>query len=80
MRTICKIATASAVAISAFAFTAMPGSAARVGRSITPTLHYCMYYDEGGTDCSFTSNAQWQATASGQAGGCYADNFPNPDD
>jgi hypothetical protein len=80
MKTIHKIAIASAVAFSAFAFTATPGSAARVGRSITPPKDYCYYDDAGFTDCSFTSNAQCHATASGLAGGCYADNFPYPDD
>jgi len=39
MKTIRKIATASAVAFSAFAFSATPGSAARVERSITPPQH-----------------------------------------
>ena len=78
MKTIHKIATASAVAVSAFPAT--PELAARVGRSSTPPQQYCMYYDEGGTDCSFISLARCQATASGQAGGCYANNFPFPDD
>jgi Protein of unknown function (DUF3551) len=77
MKTIRKIATASAVAFSAFAFSATPGSAARVERSITPPQQYCYYDDAGGTDCSFTSNAQCEATASGRAGGCYADPFPD---
>jgi len=79
MKTIRKIATASAVAFSAFALTVTPGSAARVGRSMTPPQQYCMYYDEGGTDCSFISYAQCWATASGQAGGCYA-NSPSDDE
>ena len=79
MKMIGKIATASAVAFSAFALTVTPGSAARVGRSMTPPQQYCMYYDEGGTDCSFISYAQCWATASGQAGGCYA-NSPSDDE
>jgi hypothetical protein len=77
MKTIHKIATASAVAVSAFPAT--PELAARVGRSSTPPQQYCMYYDEGGTDCSFISLARCQATASGQAGGCYA-NSPSDDE
>ena len=79
VKTIRKIAIASAVAFSAFALTVTPGSAARVGRSMTPPQQYCMYYDEGGTDCSFISYAQCWATASGQAGGCYA-NSPSDDE
>ena len=70
MKTIGKIATASAVAFSAFAFTATPGSAARVGRVITPQHQYCLSYDSGGSDCSFTSYAQCEATASGQDAEC----------
>jgi hypothetical protein len=30
-----------------------------------------MQYDLGGTDCSFTSYAQCEATASGEAAVCY---------
>jgi hypothetical protein len=77
MKTIRKIATALAVAFSAFSFSATPGSAATVGRSITHPQQYCFYDDSGDTDCSFTSNAQCHATASGRAGGCYADPFPD---
>jgi hypothetical protein len=77
MQTIHKLAIASAVAFSAFVFTATPGSAARVGRSIAHPQQYCMYYDEGGTDCSFTSYAQCEATASGESGGCYANSPPD---
>jgi len=80
MKTIRKIATASAVAFSAFAFSATPGSAARVERFITPPQQYCFYDDAGYTECSFTSYAQCEATASGRAGGCYANRFPYPDD
>ena len=32
--------------------------------------HYCLYYAEGGTDCSFISLAQCNATASGIRAGC----------
>jgi len=33
---------------------------------------YCLEYNEGGTDCSFTSLAQCNATADGQGAECYA--------
>jgi hypothetical protein len=72
MTTVHKLATASAVAFSAFAFVALPGSAAQAG-PITPPGKYCMLYDLGGSDCSFTSYAQCQATASGEAAECYGD-------
>ena len=78
VKTIRKIAIASAVAFSAFAFTATPGSAARVGRAITPPHQYCLSYDAGGSDCSFTSYAMCEAEASGQAAGCYG-NTPADD-
>jgi hypothetical protein len=48
----------------------LAGSAAQAG-PITPPGRYCMLLDLGGTDCSFTSYAQCEATASGQAAECY---------
>jgi hypothetical protein len=63
MKTIHKLAMASAVAISAFAFVTVAGSAAQAG-PIVPPGHYCMVWALGGSDCSFTSNAQCLATAS----------------
>jgi hypothetical protein len=70
MKTVHKFAMASAVAFSAFAFVALAGSAAQAG-PITPPGKYCLQYDVGGTDCSFTSYAQCEATASGGFGECY---------
>jgi len=70
MKTIYKLAMASAVTFSAFAFVAMTGSAAHAG-PIVPPGHYCMTYDTGGTDCSFTSYDQCLATASGIDAECY---------
>ena len=69
MKIISTIAIASAAAMSAFAFTAAPASAG----PIVPPGHYCMTFDEGGSDCSFTSYAQCQAAASGIDGECYGD-------
>jgi hypothetical protein len=73
MKTISMIAIASAVALSAVAFAATPG-AAKAG-PIVPPGRYCLSYDEGGTDCSFTSYAQCLATASGISAECYGDTF-----
>ena len=70
MKRVHKLATASAVAFSAFAFAALAGSAAQAG-PITPPGKYCMQYDLGGTDCSFTSYAQCEATASADSAVCY---------
>jgi hypothetical protein len=78
MKTIPKIATASAVAFSAFAFTATPGSADTWSPATVPLGHYCISYDGGGTDCSFTSYALCEATASGQDAECFG-NTPADD-
>jgi hypothetical protein len=72
MKKIHKLATASALAFSAFAFVALAGSAAQAG-PISPPGKYCMTYDLGGSDCSFTSYAECQATASGEGAECYGD-------
>jgi hypothetical protein len=74
-----KIATAFAVAFSAFALTATPGSAQNVPPAIIPPGHYCVSYDGGGSDCSFKSYAQCEATASGQDAECYG-NTPADDE
>jgi uncharacterized protein DUF3551 len=70
MRTIQKVAIASTIAFSALAFFPATVSTAQAG-PIVPLGHYCLQYDLGGTDCSFTSYAQCQATASGLAAECY---------
>jgi Protein of unknown function (DUF3551) len=71
MKNISMIAIASAAALSALAFATTPETA-KAG-PIVPPGHYCMTYDEGGSDCSFTSYAQCQAAASGIDGECYGD-------
>jgi hypothetical protein len=71
MKNISMIAIASAAALSTLAFIAAPGTA-NAG-PIVPPGHYCLTYDIGGSDCSFTSYAQCQATASGIDGECYGD-------
>jgi hypothetical protein len=73
MKFIFMTAIASAVALSAIVFTATPG-AAKAG-PIVPPGRYCLSYDEDGTDCSFTSDAQCQATASGIGAECYGPSF-----
>jgi Protein of unknown function (DUF3551) len=70
MKALHKSVTAPAIAFSAFAFVALAASAAHAG-PITAPGRYCMQYTLGGTDCSFTSYAQCEATASGEAAECY---------
>ncbi|WP_420807642.1 DUF3551 domain-containing protein [Bradyrhizobium valentinum] len=59
---------ASAIAISVIGFGRL--ESAKAG-PIVPPGHDCIQYDEGGTDCSFTSYSQCEATASGLAAECY---------
>jgi hypothetical protein len=56
--------------LSALACIALSSSAAQAG-PVAPSGHYCLSYDEGGTDCSFMSYQQCLATASGIAAECY---------
>jgi hypothetical protein len=46
------------------------GSSAHAGPNVSRG-HYCLSYDTGGSDCSFTSYSQCQATASGIDAECY---------
>jgi hypothetical protein len=78
MQTSHKIAIGSAAAFFAFAFTATSGSAGTRSPAIIPPGHYCLSYTAGGFDCSFTSYAQCEATASGQTGECFG-NTPADD-
>jgi len=73
MKTISMMATALVLALSAIALDA---GAAKAG-PIVPPGHDCIEYDEGGTDCSFTSYAQCEATASGLAAECYGSAIPD---
>jgi Protein of unknown function (DUF3551) len=83
MRTIRNVAIASTIAFSALAFASVTASVAEAGPIVSPG-HYCLSYDRGGTDCSFTSYSQCLATASGIDAECYgktirddeADSFP----
>lgn len=78
MKTISMMTVAAAIAFSAVAFAVTPGAAK--AEPITPPGHYCLSYDEGGTDCSFTSYAQCEATASGIDAECYGPSFRNNED
>jgi Protein of unknown function (DUF3551) len=78
MKTIRKAAMVIVFAFSAFVFATMAGSSVRAG-PIVPPGHYCMTFDTGGSDCSFTSYAQCQATASGIDAQCYGKTFREDD-
>jgi hypothetical protein len=69
-RTSTATAALFALAALAFACAGLSPSVAEAG-PIVPRGHYCLWYDYGGTDCSFTSYQQCEATASGLAGECY---------
>jgi hypothetical protein len=58
-----SLVTAS-IAVCMAQYSARAGSADPVGR-------VCLSYNEGGSDCSFSSYAQCQATASGIGAECY---------
>jgi hypothetical protein len=81
MKTASMKATASAIAFLATCFTATPGLA-KPG-PITLREYYCLSYNEGETDCSFTSYPQCETTASGIGADCYRNSsrddegFPN---
>jgi hypothetical protein len=76
MKPIHKVAMASAVALAAFASDAM-GGAATQAEPIGSPRHYCLAYGWGGDDCSFTSYAQCQASASGINAECFAGAAPD---
>ena len=65
-------AIALVVGLSAIAF----GAGAAKAGPIVPSGHACIEYDYGGTDCTFTSYAQCEATASGQGAECYGSAVP----
>jgi uncharacterized protein DUF3551 len=73
MRTISVMAIVSAMTFSAAVCAVTPG-AAKAG-PIVSAEHYCLEYDEGGMDCSFTSYAQCEATASGIGADCNGSTF-----
>jgi hypothetical protein len=70
MNTMCKSAMIAGLAFSAFVFATMAGSSVQAG-PIVPPGHYCMTWDIGGSDCSFTSYEQCLASASGLDAECY---------
>jgi hypothetical protein len=78
MKTIRNVAIVSTIAFSTLAFASITASAADAAPIVSP-VHYCLSYDEGGTDCSFTSYSQCLATASGIGAECYGTAFRGDD-
>jgi len=70
MKTIRELTVVSAIAFSTFALANISGSAV-YARPAVPPGYYCMAYNTGGSDCSFTSYGQCLATASGIDAECY---------
>ncbi len=62
MSTIYRLA--AAIAVSGVALMSINGPASAATRPAS--VNYCLQYGHGGSDCSFTSKAQCEATASGQ--------------
>ena len=60
---------AAAMAVSAATLLVMAGPASAAPHRAA--VDYCMSYDQGATDCSFTSKAQCEASASGREAECY---------
>jgi hypothetical protein len=60
---------AAAIAVSDVALMAINGPASAATR--LTSVNYCLQYGHGGSDCSFTSKAQCEATASGQHAECF---------
>ena len=67
------------LALSAFTFDTLAGPSAQAG-PIVPPGHYCMTWDIGGSDCSFTSYSQCLATASGLDAQCYGKTLRDDED
>jgi hypothetical protein len=60
---------AAAIAVSGVTLMAINGPASAATRQ--DSVNYCLQYGHGGSDCSFTSKAQCEATASGQNAECF---------
>jgi hypothetical protein len=67
MSTIYRLA--AAIAVLGVALLAINGPASAATRPAS--VNYCLQYSHGGSDCSFTSKAQCEATASGQSAECF---------
>jgi hypothetical protein len=69
---------ASAAGLFALVFVVLDSSSAVAAAAQRPET-YCLGLGEGGTDCSFTSFAQCQASGSGRSATCFRDPSGNDD-
>ena len=74
MKTFAQLAVIGALAL--FAYVAAPGDSAAFAANTGG--HYCLNYNEGGTDCGFVSLAQCNATAEGIGAECSVDYADQP--
>ena len=75
MKSIYKLAGVSAIALSAFAFVATPGSAAAATLRNHPGGAYCLQTRGEDGNCSFQTLQQCQASAWGVGGECVVNVF-----
>ena len=71
MSKVYRMAAGTAMAVSAMTLLMIEPASAAPHR---PAVDYCLSGEEG-TDCSFASKAQCQATASGIRAECYRNDF-----
>jgi Protein of unknown function (DUF3551) len=70
------IPLAATAALALLVQVAVPAHASAA--AATGATHYCLNYNEGGTDCSFVSLAQCNATADGIGAECSVDYADQP--
>ena len=63
-------------ALALIVYVASPGDTRAL--AATGGQHYCLNYNEGGTDCGFVSLAQCNATADGIGAECSVDYADQP--
>ena len=73
MTNVVKLAATGALALMVYAAAPADARAVAAGGG-----HYCLSYNEGGTDCSFVSLAQCNATADGIGAECSVDYADQP--
>lgn len=71
-----KLAQLAAMATLALLVHVAPSDAHAV--ITTSPAHYCLNYNDGGTDCGFVSLAQCNATADGLSAECSVDYADQP--
>lgn len=60
------------IAVTCGVLMATASLGSRPAEAARSSAAYCLLYDEGGMDCSFTSRAECEATADGEGAECFA--------